>query len=317
MRIGLVGAGGAGGYFAARWVEAGRDVVLIARGAHLERIRSDGLRLRSPLGDATVSVRASDDMAALGSADLVVFATKTWQLQAALDAAGPHVPPGAPVFGLQNGVEAPELMRRVRPPEDVLAGTCRLISYVEEPGVIRHVGVSPMLTFGETSAGVSDRARRIQRVLDVPDVVSATASDDALAELWTKFLFFAPLSGIGALTRCEIGRFRAVPETRRMLEAAVREVAEVGRAAGVALGPDAVARTLEYIDRLPPEGTTSMQRDFEAGRRTELEALSGFVSRRGSELGVPTPTHDLVRAALLPLELEARRTARQGPATRR
>ena len=301
MRVAVIGAGGAGGYFAARWVEAGKDVVLLARGHHLDRIRGEGLRLESPLGDATVSVEASDDPRVLEGSDVVIFATKTWQLPDALDAAAPHVSSTALVFGLQNGVQSVDLLGTAYPKDNVLGGTCRIISYIKEPGMIHHVGIPPTVIFGEPAGGISVRAREVASALDVQGTASVIASDEIAVELWKKFTFFAAVSGVGSVTRSPIGVFRRVPRTRTLLSDAVHEVAAVGRALGVDLPPDAAAAALSFIDQLPEDGTSSMQRDFESGRRTELEALSGYISRVGAEVDVPTPAHDFMYASLLPL----------------
>jgi 2-dehydropantoate 2-reductase len=306
LRIGVVGVGGAGGYFACRWAESGHHVVAIARGAHRESIERDGLRVRSPLGDARARIEVASDMAALEGTEVVVFATKTWQLPVALESAIAYISPDAVVFGLQNGVESPRLLAEVHPAENAWGGTCRIISYIEEPGVIRHVGAHPTITLGEPSGGLTKRGVGLQDRLDVPACASVVASDDITRDLWKKLLFFAPVSGLGSISRSTIGAFRSVPESRTLLKAAISETANVGRALGVDLGSEVEGDALRFIDGLPAEATSSMQRDFDAGRRTELEALSGFVSRTGTQVGVATPTHDAIYGALLPMELAAR-----------
>ncbi|MDX1394876.1 MAG: 2-dehydropantoate 2-reductase [Gemmatimonadota bacterium] len=292
MRIGVVGAGGAGGYFAGRWSEAGLDVAVVARGAHLEAIRRDGLHVRSPFGDVTTRLAASDDPAALASADFVMFATKTWQLEEAAAASGPHLAPTALVCGVQNGVDTIETLSRHVGPRRVLGATCRIISFVEQPGVIRHIGAAPTVLIGEPGGGVSERVREIAETLTLGPPATVTASPDITAELWTKMIFFTPLAGVGSVMRAPIGTVRNDPEGRRMLEAGMAEVASVAAALGVEIEDDAIERTIAFIDGLPPDGTSSLQRDIEAGRPNELDALSGAVSRLGADLGIPTPTHD-------------------------
>ena len=306
MRIGVVGAGGAGGYFAHRWTEAGHDVITLARGSHLEAIRRHGLALHSPAGGSTVKIRATNDPAALAEADLVVFATKTWQLPAAVADVHHHLHGEATVMGIQNGVESVDVFSALLHPGRVLGATCRILSYVEELGVVRHVGVQPTITLGEPGGGVSLRVRDVARALRVEGKVSIVPSDDIVRDLWQKFLFFSAISGVGSVKRATIDSLMSDPETRALVRAAIHETAAVGRAHGVTLPPGAEDAALAFLDAVPPGGTSSMHRDFEAGRRTELEALSGLVSRRGRELEIPTPTHDLVYESLLPLELRAR-----------
>ena len=306
LKVAVVGAGGAGGYFGVRWAEAGLDVTLIARGAHLEAINSKGLVLHSPLGEAHVEVPAVGNVSEVGEVDVVVVATKSWQLPSLADVVEPMVGPDTVVFGLQNGVEAADILSAFVPPPRVLDGTCRIISFVEEPGVIRHVGIDPTLTIGERSVGGSTPIESIAEALDkAPGVTVEIATDIDLA-LWRKFLFFAPVSGLGSITQAPIGVFRSVPETRSLLVAAVEEVFDLANAKGVGLLSESVEQTLQFIDGLPADGTSSLQRDFRDGVRTELEALSGAVVRQAAVVGTPVPIHTFFYSALLPLELRAR-----------
>lgn len=290
--------------------------MVLARGDHLEAIRSTGLTLHSPLGDGTVHLPATDDPSTLHSCDLVVFATKTWQLPEAFARAQPHLRAATMVMGLQNGVESIDLFARSHRRESVLGGTCRIISYVESPGVIRHEGVDPTITFGEPAGGLSERAEEVRDTLHVADRVWAVLAPDIVGALWRKFIPFAAISGVGSVERLTIGRVLEDPRTRALVQSAISEATSVAQAQGVALGPEDEDEAFAFLDSVPYEGTSSMHRDFEAGRRTELEALSGYLSRRGRELGTPTPTHDLIYEALLPLEERARGEAALGPAQR-
>lgn len=308
MKIAVIGAGGAGGYIGARWAEAGLDVTLLARGAHLEAINSQGLLLHSPLGDARVDVRAVESAREVGEVDVVVVATKAWQLPPLADVLPPMVGPETSVFGLQNGVEAADILSAFVPPSHVLGGTCRIISFVEGPGVIRHVGIDPTLTIGERAGGGggSSRIQSVAEALDNARGLSVEITDDIEAALWRKFLLFAPMSGLGSITQAPIGVFRSLAEPRSLLVSAVQEVFDLARARGVGLLAESVAQTLQCIDELPADGTTSLQRDFRDGARTEIEALSGAVVRLAAEAGVPVPVHTFFYSALLPLELKAR-----------
>lgn len=306
VTVGVVGAGGAGAYFAGRWAEAGLDVTLLARGRQLDAIAADGLRLSSPQGDATVELKATGDPSALGRCEVLLFATKTWQLEEAARTVAAAIDSSPVVFGVQNGVESVDVLSRSFARENVLGGTCRIISMVDSPGVIRHVGIDPTIVVGESGGGASDRVERLATALGLGPQLSVVASSDVVLELWKKFLFFAPVSAVGSVTRATIGELRSVAETRVLLHEAMAEVFELGRKLGVDFDHDTVTQTASFVDSLPPNGTSSMQRDFEAGKRTELESLPGYVTRLGRELGVPTPVHDLLYAALLPQELSAR-----------
>lgn len=306
MRMLIVGAGGAGAYFAARWAAAGRNVTLLARGSQLAAIRANGVTIHAPAGTATAKVDVTDSPAAAAKADAVLFAVKTWQLADAVAPIVPHLGRDAIVFGVLNGVDCADQLAATFGRGRTLGGALRIISYVESPGVIRHVGVDPTIVVGELDGGVSPRVQRLHDTFTLEPAVKIEASPNILLDVWRKFLFFAPVSGVGSVTRSTIGAYRAHPASRAMLRAAIAEVFALGRARGIPFADTAVDDALAFIDRSPPDGTTSTHRDFEAGRRTEIEALSGAVSRMGRESGVPTPTHDFLYAALAPQEARAR-----------
>lgn len=304
MKIGVFGAGGVGGYFGGRLAQAGTPVAFVARGAHLAAMRERGLSIRSPLGDAVVSVEAHDDPAAIGPVDCVLLAVKTWQLDDALSAIDPLLGPDTFVVPLLNGVEAAGRTAARVGGDRVLGGTCKLISHLGDPGVIVHVGSTPWIGFGERDGSISERATELKATLKHANI-AARLSVDVEAEIWAKLLFVASVGGVGAVTRVTIGAMRDVPPTRAMLVAAMEEVRAVAIARGVALAEDAVEQALGFVDSLPHEGTSSLQRDIAAGRRSELDAWCGAVVRLGREAGVATPTHDFLYASLLPQERAA------------
>jgi len=307
MRIAIFGAGGAGGYLGARLAEAGEPVLLIARGEHLAAIRRDGLRLESIAGNAVIDrVEATDDPAEVGPVDAVIVATKTWDLPAAAASMGPLVGPDTAVIPVLNGIEAPEVLASALGRRHVLGGLAGMVSYVVAPGRIRHAGAEPWIAFGELDGTVTERVRALEAELRRCRALRVEVPPDIKAAMWEKFLFITSIGGVGAVTRVPFGKFRGVPETRAMLEAAMREVLAVARARGVQLGEDAVTRSLALVDGMEAEGTSSMQRDIMAGRRSELDAWNGAVARLGREVGVPTPVHASIYASLLPQELRAR-----------
>lgn len=307
MRIAVYGAGAVGGYFGGRLAEAGEEVSLIARGPHLAALRESGLRVRSLTGDFHVDrFTATDDPATVGLVDLVILGTKTWQVEEAAAAMKPLVGDGTAVIPLQNGVEAPDQLARVLGPGPVLGGLCRIMSFVAEPGVIRHVGAEPVLTFGELDGSESERCSRILRVLEGAAGMSAEIAADVRVEMWRKLQMMAATSGVGAAAREPFGVLLSVPETRRMLEDCMHEVRAVAVACGVALPADAADSAMTFLDGLPADGTTSLYRDMDAGRPSELEAQLGAVVRLGEQAGVETPVLRTLYGVLLPAELLAR-----------
>lgn len=307
MRFAIIGSGGVGGYFGGRLAQAGHDVTFLARGAHLVAIRDRGLRVESTEGDFLIpKARAAGSLEDMPPADILILAVKTWQVREMAPLLPPLLLDDSAVLTLQNGVEAPDEVAQACGASRVIAGVCRLMSYVAEPGLIRHAGVTPRVEFGELRGGRSARTEALQAVLGGCQGVASAISDDIQAALWEKFLFIAPFSAVGAVTGKPAGIWRHVPQSRALLVAAMDEVVRLAQTRGVALAQDAVSRTLGFIDRLPDEATASMQRDLLAGKPSELEAQTGAIVRLAAASAVPTPANAFLYAALLPAERQAR-----------
>jgi 2-dehydropantoate 2-reductase len=303
----VVGAGGVGGYFAAVLARAGYPVSVVARGAQLEAIRRDGLRILSPKGDFTTKVeKASDNPEELGTVDAVVLAVKAWQVIEAATAMRPLLTSATRVLPLENGVEATAQLQQIVGPRPPLMGLCRIVAFVVSPGCIRHGGLDPTVALGEPDgSALSGNALGLAEALKAAGVTVQTPPD-IHAALWEKLIFIAALSGTGAVTRSTIGEMRTCPPTRELLRQLMEEVAAVARSRGIRISEDVVKRTLAFVDASPADGTASMQRDIAAGRPSELEAIIGAVVRFGDQGGVPTPAMDYVYASLLPQEDRAR-----------
>jgi 2-dehydropantoate 2-reductase len=298
LRIAIMGSGGVGGYIGARLAAAGQDVTFIARGAHLAAIREHGLALRSALGDVLIrSAQASDEQAGIGPVDLVIFAVKLYDTEAAAAALKPLLGPGTGVATLQNGVDSCGVLTRVIGLDHVIGGVAHIAAVIAEPGVIRHTGTMASFTLGELDGVRSERVAALAAALQAAGV-DHRVSADIQRDIWDKMAFLAPFAGLTALMRLPIGRVREDAETRAMLRDGLGEALAVARAQNVALPDDFVERTLERCDRLPYEMKSSMLQDLERGRRLELPWLSGALVRLGRELGVPTPIHGFVTAAL-------------------
>jgi 2-dehydropantoate 2-reductase len=306
VRIAVFGAGGAGGYFGARLARAGEEVVWIARGRHLEALRTRGLRVESIDGDFTLGpVEASDDPGQFRPVDAVLLGVKAWQVTDAARAMRALIGPETCVVPLQNGVEASDELRAVLGDRPVLGGVAKVFSFLVGPGHLRRPGGPATVVLGELDNRPSDRVRRLAECLRGAGLGAEIPADIKVA-LWEKFLFVASGGGLGAVTRAPIGIVRSVPETRALLEAAMAEIRAVARARGIGLPDDVVPRTMAFVDTLPAAGTASLQRDLAAGRPSELEWWNGAVARLGAEAGVATPIHAFVYWSMLPTELRAR-----------
>lgn len=299
MRVAIVGAGGVGGYLGVRLEQSGQDVTWLVRGRSLAHLREIGIALRSPLGDVTLGPQhASDSPEALGRADLVIVTVKLYDLDELAPHLRPLVGPGTAVLPLQNGVEAYAMLAARLPAEALLKGTVAIKSRLASPGEI--VCKSPFcrIKIGEGASAPGERAERIVAVLNACIGVEAAVSADIDGDIWRKFVMLASFSAVSCLARASIGEVLESPEARELVIAAANEAAALGRALGVALPHDVPELVLSQVRDMPKDGRPSMLEDLEAGRRLELEFLSGSVVRLGRRAGVPTPMHSLAYRVL-------------------
>jgi len=312
MKIMIMGSGGVGSYYGGLLAKQGNDVTFIARGAHLQALRTSGLQVKSVHGDfAIIPAQATDSPAEVSAVDLILFCVKTYDTDDAAKAIQPAVSPQTAIISLQNGVDAVERIGKVVGVEHVLGGVTQISSAIEAPGVVRQVSQFRRIILGELDGSISARAQSIEKTLKETGV-TVEITQNIFKALWAKLVFISAASGLGGLTRLPMGDYRSVPETRAMIVSLMKEVETVARAQGIALDADVVQKSLDFIDAAAPQIKASMQLDVEAGRQTELEAMIGVVGRKGREAGVPTPTADFIYAALLPIDLKARHAAEAG-----
>lgn len=306
MRIAIVGAGGVGGYFGGRLAQAGIDTVFIARGATLEALRTRGLRVESINGDFSVPhVHAVEDPAEAGQVDAILLAVKAWQLAEVAPRLKPMLKKETIAVPLENGMEAPDELASALGREHAAGGMCAIVSFAVEPGHIRHIAADPRIVFGELDNQRTFRAEALLAALKSAGI-SAEIAQNIQHSMWTKFLFIVPYSAVGAVTRMPAGVWRSIPESRALAERGIDELLAVARARGVDLGSEAKARTLSYMDALPPDATASMQRDMMEGKPSELDAQVGAVVRMARAAGLSVPTFEVLYGALLPQELRAK-----------
>ncbi|HEV2955027.1 MAG TPA: 2-dehydropantoate 2-reductase [Xanthobacteraceae bacterium] len=299
MRIAVIGAGGVGGAFGAALAKGGADVTFLARGAHLAAMRERGIKVLGPRGDIHLQpTKATDDPAAIGEVDVVVFCVKLWDVESAGAAIRPIVGKTTAVIPLQNGIDASERLIPILGKDAVMGGVAQISATIAEPGVIRQTGVFMRLVFGELDGRPSARGAAFHAACQAAGFDS-TNTNEILVALWEKFVLLATNSSVVSLTRLPFGKLHD-PEVFALFEKGFAEVAAVGRARGVKLAGDLEERLLKSTRGFPPEMMPSMAVDLLRGNRLELPWLAGKVVSLGRELKVPTPTYDVMYAALKP-----------------
>jgi 2-dehydropantoate 2-reductase len=300
MRIAAMAAGAVGGYFGARLAEAGHDVVFIARGANLAKIRKDGLAIESVHGDIHLAKpNVTDDPASVGTVDIVLFAVKLWDTETAAELTKPLVGPQTRVITLQNGVDSVERIAPILGTDASIGGVTYISSVIAAPGVIKHTSQFAKMRFGRADKK-PDAMLEAFVAAGQAAKLDIALSDDIQIERWQKFAFLTAMSGSTATLRATIGPIMADPETRAFFNALMNEAFAVGRAQGIALDQAYIDERMAFVasNKMDPNARASMAHDLNSGNRLELDWLAGKVRALGREFNVPTPASDIVYTVL-------------------
>ncbi|MCL5677340.1 MAG: 2-dehydropantoate 2-reductase [Firmicutes bacterium] len=299
MKVLVMGAGAIGGFFGGLLARASEEVFFVARGQHLEALRTQGLRVTSFRGDFRVKVKAGDAREAAAEApfDLILFATKSYDTEPAARELLGTLGSRTAVLSLQNGVDNEGKLQAILGPQRVLGGVAYVEASLVEPGVIRHSAAGRII-FGELDGKTSPRVEAIMEAFRRAGIDSELSAQ-IMAAKWEKLVFNCALNAMTALTRTGVAAILATPEGQAGFRQAMEEVRQVALAAGIPLPSDVVERRMAFA--ASGDMHSSMERDLSLHRPLELEALNGVVVREGRRLGVPTPINEalygLVKAA--------------------
>jgi 2-dehydropantoate 2-reductase len=299
MRIAIVGSGGLGGYFGGRLAAAGVDVTFLARGAHLEALRTSGLRIDSPNGNLLLPrVSATADASTVGAVDVVLFAVKLYDTESAIPLLAPLIGADTVIIPFQNGVESVDMLSHAVDRAHIAGGTSYVQAAIAEPGVIHHIALDRII-FGELDG---TRTPRLERLFEAcrDAGVSPVLSDQIEIEIWSKFVHLSVLSGMTSVTRSPVGPLRDDPDLFAMWQAALVETIAVARAKGIALPRSLFDELITLVQQVPAQAGSSMLQDLERRRRLELPWLCGAVVRMGHALEVDTPVHRFIATVLKP-----------------
>lgn len=298
VKVVVLGAGAVGAYYGAQLARVGHEVTFFARGDNLTAIRAHGMEVRAPSGAFHARVVATDNTEELAPADCAILGVKSYSLESIAPVVKRVAEQGTAILPFMNGVETSERLEAHGVPRSAMLGGVTQISVVRvQPGVVELRSPFQKIILGELDGRLTDRVQRIAAAFAEAGV-NARSSTEIVVDLWQKFVFITTLAAACGLARTAIGYLRAQPLGRRLLERAAGEVVAVARARGVALPGDEVARLMTLIDGLPAGIKPSFLVDIENGRPTELDTLSGAVSRFAAALGIAAPIHDTATVAL-------------------
>lgn len=300
MKIATMATGGIGGYLAVRLANIGHQVATIARGAHLDAIRQNGLELDAFDGQHKIAPWiATDDPAEVGEVDAIIFGVKGDALAAAAKACVPMLGSETIVVPFLNGVEASDMLADILPEKNVGNGVAQVSTTIAAPGVIKQTGEFNRFILAERNSEPSARVDALRAAINEAGS-SSPATDDIVRDLWSKFVLFSAVSGVTAAARCTISDILGNDNLAVLFQAILAETAALGRTRGVAL-PDSIETDIwSAVQNLPPKMRASTAIDLEHGRPLEIDWISGAVDRLSQEAGLEAPVNRTVYALLSP-----------------
>ena len=296
MKIAVIGAGAMGSVYAGLLAEAGHEVWAVDVWAeHVAAIRENGLRIEGASGDRTVAVRATRDARDAAPCDLVILATKARHVTEAARAAALAGKPGAPVVAIQNGLGSGEAASAVLGAGRTIVGVAGGFgARVLAPGHVRHEGME-LIRLGETAGPITPRLEEVAAVWAGAGF-RVKAFDDIHQLVWEKLICNGTYSPVCALTGLTVGEVIDSADAWPVAAACAREGGAVARARGIRVEFDDAEAYARAFGLKIPHGRPSMWQDMQARRPSEIDAINGGIARAGREVGVPTPTHDVLIA---------------------
>jgi len=306
MKIAIIGSGGIGGYFGARLVQAGHEVTFLARGQHLKIMKEKGLHIKSILGDFSIkNLKVVNKISEINQPDLIVLCVKAWQIKDIVRELKEILHAETIVLPLQNGVVTAHELSEVIDRKHILGGFARIISKIEAPGIINHMGAEPTVVFGELDKSKSERVKQLFELFQV-EGINTVMSKDIEADIWKKFIFIC-VGGLMAVTHTTCGELRELEETRTLMIEMLTEIFMLSKKIGILLDNDIVEKTVSFFDTLPFDSTFSLSRDIWEGKPSEIEYQNGTVVHLAEKYGVHVPINRFIYYSILPKELKARR----------
>ena len=291
MIIAVIGGGAIGSYYAALLAHSGTETRLLARGAHLDAIKRDGLRVVQPNDTSVVNVDATDQQEALFGAAYALLAVKGFHVPEVAPLVQRLAAGGTTILPLLNGVDISDrLVERGVARRQIVEGLTTISVVRTAPGVVERRSAFQRIVLGEANGELSTRSMDLATVLQRAGIETRVSPEIRL-DLWRKFAFLTSIAAACGLRRAPIGQVLASPDGREMLAQALHEVIEVGRATGVTWAPQEEASTLAAIEALPAGMKPSFLVDIERGGPTEVDTLSGAIVRLGRRDGIATPVH--------------------------
>ncbi|HEY9446210.1 MAG TPA: ketopantoate reductase family protein [Burkholderiales bacterium] len=292
MKILILGAGGIGGYFGGRLLQAGADVTFLVRENRRNELRKNGLRIESQYGDATLKVDAKLQSEIEPHYDLVLLTCKAYDLASAIETIRPAVSRSTAVLPLLNGIAHIELLNEQFGRENVLGGTVKIQVTLTPERVVRQLNDWQTITFGEQDGSESPRVLELKALLQKTGV-EVKLSRNIVRELWHKLVHLSTVAGMTCMMRANLGEIIRTPEGSALLKAFFDANARIASCAGHAPDETFVRTYYNLFEQRDSRYEASMLRDLEKGGLIEAEHVLGFMLKKAREAGLDDTLHRL------------------------
>ena len=293
MRILVLGAGGVGGYFGGRLVEKGEDVTFLVRSRRKQQLEKNGLVIRSIKGDFSFIPQLIIKTESVDPFDLILFSTKTYHLEEAINDLKPFVGEKTIIIPLLNGIAHLSALQRVFGEDKVIGGLCFIETTLNDEGNVVQTSSTDRLVFGEIK---HLHTERIQGIADTLKGTKASfvLSNHIVQDMWHKYLFITVMSGVTTLMRAPIGPIRESDGGRDLIRNLFEEAAQIMKASGAPIQDNIVDEHMKTIEKISYDMKSSMQRDMEKGSSIEVEYLQGYLLELAKQFHIDAPLLKIV-----------------------
>lgn len=302
-RIAIIGIGGIGGYFSTKLLTAyssgkHHEIIFLQRGEHLKKIQEEGLRYITRNHDYRVFPKLStDNPSKVGDLNIVIFCVKSYDLEQAALAIRDNLNQDTVILTALNGIEIIYSLKKVLELPHILPGAIYLSAQITKPGEVRQVGGAGAFYFGPEDGHVEQY--RFLEKLFTDTGIKAKLDNHITQRLWEKYIFVCPLASLTSLYDEPIGAVIEDKKSRDLLRGVIEEIRKIAEKKGIIMAEDTAEAVLEKAKIIPYNSRTSMQVDFQRGKKTEIEIFTSFVVKKGRELGIPVPLHERIYADIL------------------
>jgi 2-dehydropantoate 2-reductase len=296
MKIYIIGAGGIGGYFGGILAnsDCNYDVTFVARGENYKALKENGLMVKSVVGDFKVNpVRIINDISEISDPDLIIISVKTYDTETVAKKLASVVTGKTVILTFQNGVDNDDQLKKIIKNAEIFPGVAYIITTKIKPGIIAQTGGLRKLIFGDRNNPRNPRLTEIEKLMKNAGI-DGTSSDDITRDIWKKFMFICPFSGLTALHRKTIGEIISAPETRKQYETCLKETIAVAKALRVNISDNAFDEIMKVSVDSEPASKSSLLIDIENGRKNEIETLNGTLVKIAAKLSIPVPLNELI-----------------------